>query len=105
LEVEKMGLLASIYKTGEGSCSSGGISSRYDKVIVVNIDGPFEPRDGVAAVELTKGPTGHPIIVPVERGEGAGPMFGGCFVFTSDSRFREATELQGAVPLHDRWER
>jgi hypothetical protein len=31
-------------------------------------------------------------------------MFGGTFVFSSDSRFREAAGSYGAVPLHDRRE-
>jgi hypothetical protein len=31
-------------------------------------------------------------------------MFGGSFIFTSDSRFRQAIDFYGAVPLHDRRE-
>ena len=33
-----------------------------------------------------------------------GSMMGGAYIATSDSRFREATGIYGAVALHDRFE-
>jgi hypothetical protein len=42
---------------------------------------------------------------PIERPEGMlGPMAGGTFIDTSDSRFSAAVGFYGAVSLHDRWE-
>lgn len=32
-----------------------------------------------------------------------GPMFGGTFAYSSDSRFSEATGLYAAIPIHDLW--
>lgn len=109
-----MGLIANIYKNGGTDCSNGGLSSRYDKVTVVNVDGPFDPADDRPAVMLLPGNLpGVAKVVPVVGGNVAqthGPMMGGCYVATSDSRFVEAVEritgarFYGAVALHDRYE-
>lgn len=125
-----MGLIADIYRGPYGDCSNGGISSHARTVLIVNVDGPTDPklikpdRDGreTPLVALIRGAyTGIVRIVPCELtddGEGfvvtskpgIGPMMGGCYVATSDSRFTEAVEkltgarFYGAVPLHDRYE-
>lgn len=117
-----MGLRASIYRDARlGDCSNGGISGRVDRVTIVNIDGPFEPRDDAPAVMLVRGNVpGAVKIVPAIMYAGAGgwmedrpdgmigPMMGGCYVATSDARLREAVTKLGsrtdAVPLHDRFE-
>lgn len=45
------------------------------------------------------------IAVPIDKPEGlVGPMFGGNFVYTSDSRFRELTRMDGPIHVHDRFE-
>lgn len=47
------------------------------------------------------------IAVPVElppEGRYAGPMFGGCFVYSSDSRFAKLTGTHNPLPVHDRFE-
>jgi hypothetical protein len=121
-----MGLIAKRYRTaGEGP----------ESVCIVNIEGPFEPDDETPAVMLVEGnvPDSAKIVpayrmrrVTINLREGGtsegteycpryedgkvGPMWGGSFVHTSDSRFAEAVEiLTGtksglAVPLHDRFE-
>jgi hypothetical protein len=118
-----MGIIADVYKHADGDCSNGGLSSLFDKVTIVNVDGPFEPDDDRPAVLLVAGnrPGTVKCVVAVENpvgsgdywefngGSKVGPTFGGCFVATSDSRFREATAFfhnggVDAVPLHDRFE-
>jgi hypothetical protein len=112
-----VGLRADIYRGTLGDCSNGGISGRVDRVTIVNAGGPFEPADDAPAVELRQGAfRGIVIAVPVDEqsteraSREIGPMAGGCYVATSDSRFGElcrritGTEFYGAVPLHDRFE-
>lgn len=107
-----MGITASIYKDRGRSCANGGISDTYDQVTIVNAPGPFEPSDDAPAVELVPGNLpGTVKAVPTDKPEGAvGPMMGGSYIATSDSRFSElassicGTKFYGAVPLHDRYE-
>lgn len=123
-----MGINASIFKSTFGSCSNGGLSERHDRVCVVNAEGPFEPCDDIVAVMIIKGAVpGALRCVPAKLSvtewvaDGDGTMFGGCFVYSSDSRFSECQRsvyaeawgrlplghdyaVGGAVPLHDRRE-
>lgn len=84
--------------------SNGGISSTDKEVLLVgdNIPEIFESqgrpvvkienhyRDKIRAVEVSREAEGDEI----------GPMFGGSFVWSSDSRF----PADYPVPLHDRFE-
>lgn len=119
-----MGLRADIVKSRYGDCSNGGISGRASQVTIVNIDGPFDPSDDAPAVMLIEGHGangGTVRIVPcdhvhgdvwIEHGEphSVGPMMGGTYIATSDSRFTRAVEaltgarFYGAVAFHDRYE-
>lgn len=110
-----MGLTLHIYKSGLGDCSNGGISGRCDEVVCVNIAGPSEPDVNRPPVLLVAGAyPGIARCVPFEDDSrplhGVGPMMGGCYVATSDSRFTEKVEeivggrFYGAVALHDRYE-
>jgi hypothetical protein len=115
-----MGLTLHIYKPGYGDCSNGGISGRCDEVVCVNIDGPSEPDENRPPVLLVGGAIpGIARCVPAAEHlgiwgqawpDGVGPMMGGCYVSTSDSRFSEKVEeivggrFYGAVALHDRYE-
>ena len=108
-----MGLRCSILESKDiGNCSNKGLSSYHKNVVVVNLDGPIEtetPEDlqaathkGYALVRLTRGATGCykaiPLMLP-DKGNN-GWMMGGCFLWTSDSRFTP----DYPVPLHDRQE-
>lgn len=123
-----MGLIVSIYKDKGRSYSNGGFSERHDEVTVVNVEGPFEPTEDRPPVMLVKGnvpgtvkvvpaietPAGYMAAMPGDfagdDATGMGPMMGGTYVGTSDSRFSEAVEallgvpFYGAVPFHDRFE-
>lgn len=115
-----MGLPVDIFKFQGRSYSNGGASSKFDTLTLVNVPGPFEPReDSPAALLLPNyGGTVRVVLampqdgnwVELKQPNAAGPMFGGTYVATSDSRFSEAIEailghgFYGAVKLHDRYE-
>lgn len=114
---------AEILKPDYGDSSNGGISSEFTEVYVLIGDGGLGEAPGLIdkpLVRITKGPLGT---VRAERADIAGnvvtyggsektvgPMFGGCYIATSDSRFSREVErvlgspFYGAVALHDRWE-
>ena len=104
------GLLAYIYRSDLGDCSNGGISGRVQKVTIIDdrIDAPFAPTDEAPAVRIVeRNIGGRPYVhaEPIDAPEGdktVGPMMGGCYIATSDSRLRAIAD--GAIPLHDRWE-
>lgn len=84
------------------------------------VDGPFEPSAEMPAVAIIRtrysfGEGMHAVLVEPDddggwravRGRGVGPMFGGRFIWTSDSRFGEAVgagPFGQPVKLHDRYE-
>jgi len=103
------GIRAQIYR-GDGDFSNGGISGRCKEVTIIDehIIGPFEPTEDAPAVRLVRRYIGGKpsfYLTPVDAPEGmVGPMMGGCYVGSSDSRFAKLWEPYGAIPLHDRWE-
>jgi hypothetical protein len=124
-----MGLRISVYRDADGHDSTnGGISSHVKNLTVVNADGPFEPNADAPAVLIEEGYRSTVRLVPAIFADGkwvrlssqtcsktdfdgvVGPMFGGNYAATSDSRFREAIEkitggsFYGAVAIHDRYE-
>lgn len=119
-----MGLIANVYRQvnrqfvdGTASmvdCTNGGWSSRFNTVCVVNMNGPFDPDPATPAVMLIDGPgpDPNPIIVLEEHYRAnKWTMFGGNFLYTSDSRFSEAVrDILGtsvasfAIRIHDRIE-
>lgn len=102
------GLLVFIYKNGGVDFSNGGISSNITMCLLVGEGVPnvFEAGD-LPIVTIIKrelcGST-HLTAYPVdEKGEpDRNTMFGGCFIYSSDSRFSEISMCP--VPLHDRKE-
>lgn len=91
-----------------GNCSNNGISARYREILLPcptgnwNIDWENPPENLCVYVERELFGERHDYIRPYADAKGAGWMFGGSLVFSSDSRF-------GDVPmkLHDRdetWE-
>lgn len=109
-----MGLNVSVYKDAGSNydCTNNGVTNRFSRLNVVNVEGPFDPTDDCPAVMLVKGNLpGTVKIVPLdEMGTGSWTMFGGNYAATSDSRFTAAVEkitggrFYGAVPVHDRVE-
>lgn len=123
-----MGLNVEVYKSVRRGlfdgmdCTMGGISSKAETLCLVNVSGPFEPKEEwpamVPAAMLVKGNVpGALHIVPAVKND-AGEwvpdsrwfMMGGNYAATSDSRFSDACEkmlghaFYGAVAIHDRHE-
>tara|TARA_R100001594_G_scaffold97709_1_gene132086 strand:+ start:1860 stop:2231 length:372 start_codon:yes stop_codon:yes gene_type:complete len=113
-----MGLIVSILKDGMGDYSNGGVSGRANQLTLINVDGPFEPSVHAPAAMLVKGNLGGAKVIPCvddptnmfgDMSNQIGPMMGGTFVTTSDSRFSNKLEKMGvssgvAIPFHDRYE-
>lgn len=112
-----MGLNISVYRNAEfdTDCTNGGITSMFNQLNVVNLDGPFEPDEKSPAVLLVDDrPTGkpYPKLVPAEWNEEKGEwvrcegwyMAGGNYGGTSDSRFKAEGMSHGILPIHDRKE-
>jgi hypothetical protein len=107
------GIPALVYRDALGTdFSNRGISARVMEVTVTgeDIDPVFEATEQRPAVRLVKNE--HPHRETVVHAEPVTPegepapwyMFGGTFIFSSDTRFRRAAGHYGAVPLHDRRE-
>lgn len=98
------GLSVSIYRNAEfGPCANGGMSEHFSKGILTGpgIDGVFEPSDSAPEIQLLPANIGNGYkAVPAKHGGGVGPMFGGCFIYSSDGRFPS----DQPIALHDRWE-
>jgi hypothetical protein len=115
-----MGLRADIFRGNYDA----EINELYGKaeVTLVNVEGPFEPTEDAPPVMLVPGNVPYsakvvPAVMdqpgewsPLNPCEKVGPMMGGTYVATSDSRFGDAVRALvggasvGAVPLHDRFE-
>ena len=96
------GLMVWIYRS-DHECSNNGVSAHHTKAVLTGPAVPeiVAPNNDMPEIELKTGNLGHGYkIVPKEHGKGAGPMFGGCFIYSSDSRF----PTFHPIALHDRWE-
>lgn len=120
-----MGLIIDVYRNAGrgGDCTLDGVSSKCTSLCLVNVSGPSTPTDATPAAMLVPGNTpgtlkivaavkaeGSTTYVPLRHPNATGPMMGGNYGATSDSRFSEACErllghaFYGAVPIHDRFE-
>lgn len=103
------GLRCSIFTGCEGVSELSTIAKNHDEVTLVgaNVARIFPETQECPAVRLHVIGDGElwqcVVVRPVAPGpEGwIGPMFGGAFIFTSDSRFPGHSR---PIPLHDRWE-
>lgn len=104
----RKGLLCSVYKNPlYKGCSNGGISSKVDHVVLIGPGVPeiFEPTDDCPAVKLVRRNIGGKEYLhaePIEEGKETliGPMAGGSYIYTVDSRFPNLYPIS----LHDRYE-
>lgn len=111
-----MGLHVDVYRSAarNADCTLNGITHRFNRLCLINVEGPFSPDETHAPALLLRGNLhGTVKIVPAdEQGNPvqAWTMFGGNYATTSDSRFSEACEritgnyFYGAVAVHDRIE-
>jgi hypothetical protein len=71
-------------------CTNGGLSARHDSFILTGavVEGPFEPREDTPELVVTEGPGRSLRAVPrCLLDSKTWVMFGGNFVYSSDSRF------------------
>lgn len=105
-----MGLTVHVYRHDLGDCSNNGVSARFDRLTITNIEGPSTPSQDAPAARLVQRPRVGNVVIEPEETQGQWHSFGGCFAHTSDSRFSEAVrnmsgyEFGFAVPIHDRVE-
>ena len=97
-----------IYKRNNGSVSPlNSISSRYDRVALPCVDGPLEESEisGIPVIKLVRREiAGREYVHAEPEGDTRLPMYGGCILDSSDSRFRETTGVIYPIKLHDRYE-
>ncbi len=109
---KEKGLLVYVYRKPNGTdCTHGGISSKYDKFILIGegIEGTFEPTEEIPAIYL-KQIEGYLYINGVKESpflrafppneENKWYQFGGNFVYACDSRF----PARYPIPIFDRCE-
>lgn len=113
--------MLNIYTPSYGSCSNNGITANFDHILIPCKDGPYEvnenhpPKNLMKLIKDTRFGATTLHLEPWEQKEEncAGPMFGGCFASTSDSRWihlledtigHENARLARAIPVHDRYE-
>lgn len=89
----------------DSSCN--GISARRTRLLLLHEEGPLEtPDDAPNLIRLMSGETfgqQYDYVIAVNPGDTAGkagPMFGGNFVYSGDSRFPSVHP----IPIYDRYE-
>ena len=107
-----MGMILNVYRDASGvDCTNGGVSGILNTICVVNVEGPFQPGLSVRAFRLEERAGCGLVLYPEGStpSDSVGPMFGGNYAGTSDSRFSEACEAligfnPGVVRVFDRYE-
>src|SRR4051812_36996835 len=105
---------AQIFRASEQDYSNGGLSSRVREV-TVTAPGVYGPdmfdAERHPLVVIVRRECGNETLVhaePADRPAGAegalGPMMGGTFIYSPDSRFAAMAGGYFAVPFHDRYE-
>lgn len=103
-------LPVSVYRSNwSGDCTNGGISAHEDRLYLIHDQGFSDvPADDPRVLRLVKRsfpwsdqPYLHAEPVTCVSGAGTvGPMFGGNFIYSCDSRFPS----KYPIPIHDRYE-
>lgn len=107
------GIRVDIYKSAHGDSSHGGLSSRKACVTLLIPEGGYVDTIDPDAdyVVIIRRPIGDYAVpcnnlgepLSLQRTSEIGPMFGGTFIYSSDSRFREHCGSQ-PIALRDRFE-
>lgn len=98
-----------VYHDDAGDCSNGGVTSQCKRLYLICENGWWEePEDSDSLLRLVsrklfRDRTTYLHAEPVNPGDlsdKVGPMFGGAFIWSSDSRFPS----DYPIPVHDRFE-
>lgn len=109
------GLLVNVYRSAGSDASMNGISSKFDNLVLINgmsteSLGPFNPKDDLsdALVLIERNVTSKSFLIAIPFNEyietgsyGMYGMFGGNFVYSSDSRFPSDSPIK----VFDRFEK
>ena len=117
---QALGLTIDIFKWKRQSASNGSVTSTWDEAVAVSqllprIDSGARPGSQglqqIPVLMLLADPYGRAILIPRDLFKARRhTMFGGCFGWSPDSRFREAVRfltksaVDFPVPIHDRTE-
>lgn len=103
-----------VYRQADGSdCTNGGISAKFDRLLLVCPDGFIDVASGDPPenlVRLVRLELSGEVVYHIEPAVSPDPgnvgwMAGGNFAHTCDSRFSRMTPgFYGALPIHDRQE-
>lgn len=106
-------LIVDVYTSGHGDCTNGGVTSNHKTVAILCESGPWTAEDAARAevpMMCMVSRNGYRsavscdvdgnVITPTDK---AGPMMGGNFIYSSDSRFRQLIN-EYPLPVHDRFE-
>ena len=87
-----MGMYVDVYKNMGPDCSMNGITCKNNALCLINVRGPWEPSDKIPGAFLAKGnlPNTAKVIPSNINKNKTWSMFGGNFVYSSDSRFNES---------------
>lgn len=97
-----------VYRNGSYDCTNNGISSRYDRLLLICEDGYIDidenniPENAVKIVERQLFGKIYKHIEPIAKATELGYMSGGNIGYSCDSRFRELSETP--LCIHDRQE-
>ena len=97
-----------IYKNRNSDCSNGGISSKFNEILLIcpegfiDVDENNPPENLCKVVTRDLGFEVYTHVEPVAKPKGVGWMAGGCLVYTCDSRFSRMSRYP--LSLHDRTE-
>ena len=100
-----------VYRSPLGDCTNGGLSASLQIMCLACPDGWLDVEDDDPRLLRLEARDFHRrksppylVAIPVNPGlpteKNVGPMFGGNFIWTSDSRFPG----DYPIPIHDRWE-
>ena len=101
-------LSCNIYKWNLGDCSNGGISSRFNDILLICDEGNVEideknpPENLCKLVKRNLFGEEYLHIEPVANPTGVGWMSGGTIIYSCDSRFRNMSRYP--LSFHDRCE-
>jgi hypothetical protein len=103
--MKELGLLVFVYRSNDGDCTNGGVTSRFDKFILVGkgVDPVFGSSEETPILYLVRRKRFEDMIaVPIlpKNEDGWTGMFGGNFIYTSDGRFPSGQPIK----VHDRFE-
>lgn len=96
-----------VYRNSLGDATGGGLTSKKDSLMFVfdGVESPFETKEDEDYLVLVKRTIfGKEVLSAVPKSildKGYGSMFGGNFIYTSDSRFPS----DAPIKVHDRVER